>query len=150
MSVELLHIDFTNAAIGDCIKSLDEADGLTVKTMAEFADLSPSMIYQVMTGEKRMAAGNFVKLARRLAELGNFRLIDSLLLPAAVKMAPTGMTMPETPVNGRLDDEVVDMVKAMSKAVHAYETGSAKAFLGVLEEVQTVMTRFEAEGRLLK
>lgn len=150
MNAELLHVDFTNAAIGDALKELDEADGLTVKTLAEFADLSPSMVYQVITGEKRMAAGNFVKLVRRLAELGNYRLIDALLLPAGSSMAPKGRTIPATPPNGRLDDEVTDMVKVMSKAVHAYETGSSKAFMGVIDEVRTVVNRFDAEGRLLK
>jgi len=150
MSAEFSHSDFTNAAIGDCIKALDEADGVTVKTIAEFADLSPSMIYQVITGEKRMAASNLVKLTRKLAELGNHRLSDCLLLPAGVKMIPSDRPNPATPPNGRLDDEVTDMVKVMSKAVHAYETGSMKNFMGTIDEVRTVVNRFEAEGRLLK
>lgn len=149
MSAELLHNDFTNMAIGDAIHELDHSDGVTVKTIAEFADLSPSMIYQVVTGEKRMAASNLVRLARRLSEMGNYRLIEALMLPAGVNVA-TVKSLPTSLPNGSLDDDVTEMVKAMSKAIYAYETGSMKNFTSTIEEIRAVVNRFEAEGRLLK
>lgn len=147
MSMELLHVDFTNGALGDAIKELDHTDGITVKTLAEFADLSPSMIYQIISGEKRMMAGNFVRLAKRLAELGNTRLIDALLLPPTLKVQEVDHTSART--NGCIDDETADMVVAMSHVKQAFSSRNRRAFDTGMEELERVKQRMEQEGRAI-
>jgi len=113
--------------------------------LAQAANCSVYTIYRVRNDESDLSATRFLLLSRYLSEHGDNRLAR-LALSARYEICPAGKAL----ANGRIDDEMRDLVQIAGHVVDAYLDRRTDQLDVLIEQLYHIIDRIRAEKARLK